>query len=117
MTTSLDCDVAIVGYGPVGQTAASLLGRAGHEVGVFERFGHLYDLPRAVHFDHEIMRVWQSLGIVDEIAGDLLPVYEYQWFGADAEPIMSMRAQTPAPSGWEPNYLFFQPYLEAALYR
>ena len=113
--TKLDYDVAIVGYGPVGQTAAALLGRAGHRVGVFERFGCLYDLPRAIHFDHEIMRVWQALGIVEEIADDLLPVREYRWFGADGEPIMTMRAETPAPSGWEPNYLFFQPYLERAL--
>jgi 2-polyprenyl-6-methoxyphenol hydroxylase-like FAD-dependent oxidoreductase len=115
--TKHDYDVAIVGYGPVGQTAAALLGRAGHRVGVFERFGQLYDLPRAVHFDHEIMRVWQALGIVEEIAGDLLPIREYRWFGADGEPIMTMSAETPAPSGWEPNYLFFQPYLERALDR
>ena len=59
------------------------------------------------------MRVWQALGIVEEIADDLLPIREYRWFGADGEPIMTMRAQAPAPSGWEPNYLFFQPYLEA----
>lgn len=115
--TKLDYDVAIVGYGPVGQTAAALLGRAGHRVGVFERFGCLYDLPRAIHFDHEIMRVWQALGIVEEIGDDLLPVHEYRWFGADGEPIMTMRAETPTPSGWEPNYLFFQPYLERALDR
>lgn len=115
--TLLDYDVAIVGYGPVGQALAALLGRAGHRVGVLERFGQLYDLPRAVHFDHEIMRVWQALGIVEEIADDLLPIYDYRWFGADGEPIMTMRGQTPAPSGWEPNYLFFQPYLEAALDR
>ena len=86
-------------------------------MGVFERFGCLYDLPRAIHFDHEIMRVWQQLGIVDELEHDLLPIHEYRWFGADGEPIMTMRAQSPAPSGWEPNYLFFQPYLEAALDR
>ena len=110
-------DVAIVGYGPVGQTLAALLGRAGHRVAVFERFGRLYDLPRAVHFDHEIMRVWQALGIVEHIAPDLLPVREYRWFGADGEPIMEMRAEAPAPSGWEPGYLCFQPYVEAALDR
>jgi 2-polyprenyl-6-methoxyphenol hydroxylase-like FAD-dependent oxidoreductase len=114
---ALDYDVAIVGYGPVGQTLAALLGRFGHRVGVFERFGTLYDLPRAVHFDDEIMRVWQTLGIVDEIAGDLLPVREYRWFGADGEPIMTMSAPASAPSGWEPSYLCFQPYLEAALDR
>jgi 2-polyprenyl-6-methoxyphenol hydroxylase-like FAD-dependent oxidoreductase len=117
MMDGVDYDVAIVGYGPAGQTAAALLGRAGHRVGVFERFSEPYRLPRAVHFDHEIMRVWQALGIVEEIAKDLLPVHEYRWFGADGEPIMTMHASTPAASGWEPSYLFFQPYLEAALDR
>ena len=33
----IDADVAIVGYGPVGQALAALLGRAGHRVAVFER--------------------------------------------------------------------------------
>ena len=28
-----------------------------------------------------------------------------------------MKAKAPAPSGWDPNYLFFQPHLEAALDR
>jgi 2-polyprenyl-6-methoxyphenol hydroxylase-like FAD-dependent oxidoreductase/catechol 2,3-dioxygenase-like lactoylglutathione lyase family enzyme len=115
--SEIDYDVAIVGYGPVGQTLAALLGRAGHRVVVFERFAELYDRPRAVHFDHEIMRVWQALGIADEIGEDLLAIPEYRWFGADGEPIMTMVPTRPAPSGWEPNYLFFQPYLEAALDR
>ena len=34
----VDVDVAIVGYGPVGQALAALLGRAGHRVAAFERF-------------------------------------------------------------------------------
>jgi 2-polyprenyl-6-methoxyphenol hydroxylase-like FAD-dependent oxidoreductase len=117
-STELDFDVAIVGYGPVGQAAAALLGRAGHRVGVFERHAELYDLPRAVAFDHEIMRIWQSLGIVDELAGDLQPVAEYTWFGSDGAPIVNMEMPPDAnPSGWEAAYLFFQPRLEAALDR
>ena len=43
--SSPDYDVAIVGYGPVGQTAAILMGRLGYRVGVFERWPSLY--PRA----------------------------------------------------------------------
>ena len=34
--TYAPCDVAIVGYGPVGQTLAILLGQRGWRVGVFE---------------------------------------------------------------------------------
>ena len=37
-------DVAIVGYGPVGQTLAALLAARGHSVAVYERFATLYDL-------------------------------------------------------------------------
>lgn len=54
-------DVAIVGFGPVGQMLALLLGRAGHDVIALERWPGSYDLPRAVHFDHEIGRVFQAV--------------------------------------------------------
>jgi 3-(3-hydroxy-phenyl)propionate hydroxylase len=110
-----EVDVAIVGYGPVGQTLAALLGRAGHRVAAFERFNEIYRLPRAVHIDHEIMRLLQALGLADRLAGEMIPLREYHWFGADGEPLMTLTPQRPATSGWEPDYLFFQPELERAL--
>jgi 2-polyprenyl-6-methoxyphenol hydroxylase-like FAD-dependent oxidoreductase len=113
--TEIDTDVLIVGYGPVGQATAALLARQGHRVEVYERFADLYDLPRAVYFDDEIMQVWQALGIVDEL--DVLPVKTYRWFGADGEPILSMAHPELGPSGWEPGYSFYQPALERALDR
>ncbi len=112
-----DTDVAIVGYGPVGQALAALLARAGHRVEVFERFTDIYRLPRAVHLDHEIMRLLQSLGLADELAEEMIPVHDYQWFGADGEPVLRFDGQGLAPSGWEASYMFFQPELEAALDR
>ena len=112
--TTLDADAIVVGYGPVGQTVAALLGREGHRLAVYERVSEIYALPRAIHFDDEIMRIWQQLGIVDEIEGDLMPSHRYTWFGADGEPILEMTAPPFVPSGWEPGYLFFQPQLEAA---
>ncbi|MCY4500221.1 MAG: FAD-dependent monooxygenase, partial [Alphaproteobacteria bacterium] len=54
-------DIAIVGLGPVGATLANLLGRLGLRVDVFERDRTAYALPRAVHFDDEVMRVFQSI--------------------------------------------------------
>lgn len=109
------CDVAVVGYGPVGQAIAALLGRAGHRVAVFEPFAEIYPLPRAVHFDHEIMRICQALGVAEQLGDDIMPLNEYHWFGADGEPIFTMRTPVPSISGWEPDYMFFQPHLEAAL--
>lgn len=114
---SFDVDVAIVGYGPVGQLLAALLGRAGHRVAVFERFNEIYRLPRAVHLDHEIMRLLQSLGLAETLAEQMVPVYEYQWFGADGELLLRFELHGPSPSGWESDYLFFQPELERALER
>ena len=89
---SLDVDVAIVGYGPVGQALAALLGRAGHRVVVFERFQEIYRLPRAVHLDHEIMRLLQSLGLAEVLAEEMVPVHDYQWFGADGELLLRFDA-------------------------
>jgi 2-polyprenyl-6-methoxyphenol hydroxylase-like FAD-dependent oxidoreductase len=114
---AVHADVAIVGYGPVGQTAAALLAQHGHRVAVYERYGDLYRRPRAAHFDDEAMRVWQTIGIVDEIAGDLLPATTYDWFGADGEQILRIEQHAPGPSGWARGYLFYQPDLETALDR
>ncbi len=114
---NLDLDVAIVGYGPVGQALAVLLGRAGHRVGVFERFQEIYRLPRAVHLDHEIMRFLQSLGLAEVLAGEMTPVHDYEWFGADGESLLQFEMQGLGPSGWETDYMFFQPELERALDR
>lgn len=110
-----DADVAIVGFGPVGQALAALLGHAGHRVVAFERFDEIYRLPRAVHVDHEIMRMLQKLQVTDGLADDFVPFRDYHWFGADGEPLMTLQAPVPAASGWEPDYLFFQPILEHAL--
>jgi 2-polyprenyl-6-methoxyphenol hydroxylase-like FAD-dependent oxidoreductase len=110
-----EVDVAIVGYGPVGQALAATLGRAGHRVAAFERFNEIYRLPRAVHIDHEIMRLLQARGLADRIAGEMIPLHEYRWFGADGRELMTLTAQRPSVSGWEPDYLFFQPELERAL--
>jgi len=104
-----------VGYGPVGQTLAALLGRAGHRVVVFERFKEIYRLPRAVHIDHEIMRLLQSLGLSEVLADEMIPVDAYRWFGADGEPLLRFEPRSPAPSGWEGDYMFFQPELERAI--
>jgi 2-polyprenyl-6-methoxyphenol hydroxylase-like FAD-dependent oxidoreductase len=115
--TELVHDVAIVGFGPVGQTLAALLGGYGVDVVVVERFVGPYGLPRAVRFDHEAMRIWQQLGIAEQLQDDAVPVNRYEWFGADGN--LSVRFDFPedGPSGWPWSHCFYQPYLEAALER
>ena len=60
-------DVAIVGFGPSGAVAAALLGQAGLRVCVLDRQHEVYDKPRAIALDHEILRVFQQLGIVEQV--------------------------------------------------
>jgi 2-polyprenyl-6-methoxyphenol hydroxylase-like FAD-dependent oxidoreductase len=111
-----DYDVAIVGFGPVGQALAGLLGQAGHRVGVFERFHGVYPLPRAIRLDGHAMRLFQRLGIAEEVQRDAVPVDRYLWFGADDEVILDLRFDgVTHPSGWNSDYLFYQPHTEAAL--
>jgi 3-(3-hydroxy-phenyl)propionate hydroxylase len=60
-------DIVIVGLGPTGALLANLLGQAGRSVICIERDTDIYYAPKAVHFDDEIMRIFQSAGLADEI--------------------------------------------------
>ena len=60
MSTTDAYDVAVIGYGPTGATAANLLGQLGLKVLVIERDPDVYGRARAISTDEEVMRVWQS---------------------------------------------------------
>ena len=60
--------VLIVGAGPTGITAATLLAQYGLECLVLDRWPGVYPQPRAVHLDDEIYRVVARLRIADEFA-------------------------------------------------
>ncbi len=60
--------VVIVGAGPTGLTAATLLGQYGVECLVLDRWDGVYPQPRAVHLDDEIYRILARLGIASEFA-------------------------------------------------
>lgn len=63
----VDCEVLICGLGPVGQLLALLLGRRGISVIAIDEAPHPHDLPRAAVIDDEVLRIFQSAGIRDEI--------------------------------------------------
>ena len=111
-------DVAIIGAGPVGLTLANLLGRRGLSVRVVEKQPYPYDLPRAIHFDGEVMRVFQATGLADEIlAHTHVGVGMLFKNAADEVLIDWSRAQEIGPMGWYESYRFHQPGLEDALRR
>ena len=116
--TSNDFDVAIVGYGPVGQGLAAMLGQAGWRVGVFERWPELYPLPRACVVDHEIMRVLQSVGVAEPFSQLVVPTSgEYVWLNAQGKTLYHFKYARDGISGWPARNLMYQPDLEAVLDR
>ncbi len=109
------CDVLIVGGGPVGVTLANLLARDGVSVIVVERDTEVYPLPRAAHFDHEIMRLWQSLGLADAARKAARPAAAYEFRNAAGQVLMRYDMPPMAPGGWAASWMFNQPELERAL--
>lgn len=110
-------DVAILGFGPVGALLANLLGLAGLRVGVYERDREIYTLPRAVHFDGEVMRIFQSVGLADRIVAATRTSSKGMHFvNAAGQTLMIRRGiDGPGPHGWANNWYFHQPELEQIL--
>jgi 2-polyprenyl-6-methoxyphenol hydroxylase-like FAD-dependent oxidoreductase len=108
-------DVVVVGYGPVGQVMSALLGRYGHRVAVFERWPRMYAYPRAGHFDHEGMRIFQRAGAAETVEQQTVNLPAYRILGADGDELISIDWDAPNPSGWRSDYVVYQPELEAAL--
>ncbi|HJT91120.1 MAG TPA: bifunctional 3-(3-hydroxy-phenyl)propionate/3-hydroxycinnamic acid hydroxylase [Mycobacterium sp.] len=107
-------DVAIIGYGPTGLALAYWLGRAGHKTVVVDRWPELYSLPRAGHVDGEIMRLFQRMGMGEEIAGNSSVTKVTVVRDCDGEVLTSVPAEE-SDQGWEAHYSLFQPHLERAL--
>lgn len=114
---STDCDVAIVGAGPVGLVLGILLAQLGRSVVVVERWPEPYALPRAVHFDHEVGRILQSCGIGDALRDLIEPAGIYEWRNATGTVLLRFGRHGDGPSGWPASSMFCQPELEALLAR
>src|SRR4051812_48226790 len=107
-------DIAVVGYGPTGLVAASLLGRLGHRVVVCERWPSLYGLPRLTHIDDETARTVQAAGDVDAALRDSSPT-EYLWVNGADERLLTIPAAPSGPMGYPTHISMYQPDVEAAI--
>ena len=110
-------DVAIVGCGPVGALLANLLGQAGLSVDIYDRETGIYDLPRAMHFDGEVMRIFQAAGLAEPIANATRASSRGMHFiDAMGRTLLVRRGiEGPGPHGWAGNWYFHQPTLERVL--
>ncbi len=109
-------DVAVVGFGPSGAVAAALLGQAGFKVWVGDRTAEVYALPRAISLDHEIMRLFQQLGIAHQIEPHTEPFTDSCFHGVQGQLIRRMTVVAPPyPQAWPPSLVFTQPPVEALI--
>jgi len=111
------CDVAITGFGPVGATLANLLGQCGVSVVVLEREFSACQLPRAVHFDDEVMRVFQAIGLADQIESKSRYNPGMRFVDHTGKLLLDWpRPAGKGRNGWHTSYRFHQPDLEKILH-
>ncbi len=117
MSDNNDFDVIIVGLGPVGAMLANLLGRLHLKVLVLEKNKEVHPSPRAIHFDGEVMRIFQNAGLDGKIRKIARPTHKGMHFiGANNKTLLVRKGvKGIGDQGWENNWYFFQPDLEREL--
>jgi 3-(3-hydroxy-phenyl)propionate hydroxylase len=108
--------VVIIGAGPTGLTAATLLGQYGVECLVLDRWESVYPQPRAVHLDDEIYRVLGRLGLAEEFAAISRPCQGLQLIDPKGRVLAEFRRGAERGRHGHPEAnMFDQPELEAIL--
>ncbi|MFJ5780019.1 bifunctional 3-(3-hydroxy-phenyl)propionate/3-hydroxycinnamic acid hydroxylase [Streptomyces sp. NPDC093094] len=107
-------DVAVIGYGPTGVTAANLLGAMGLRVVVLERDAEIFTRARAISTDEEVVRIWQRIGLAERLKQDMLTERPVDFVDADGRTFLSA-APTPRGHGHPPQMFIYQPALEQVL--
>jgi 3-(3-hydroxy-phenyl)propionate hydroxylase len=112
---SFDCDVLVVGLGPTGDTLAALAKLHGLSVIAIDRERAVYPLPRAAVFDHEIMRIFQMVGVSERIAPLCRVPTRYQFLTSKREVLLDFPVEPTGPFGWSETYALHQPAVEQVL--
>jgi 3-(3-hydroxy-phenyl)propionate hydroxylase len=111
-----DCDVLIVGGGPTGVTLGLLLARQDVRTIIVEKEVGIYPLPRAAHIDHEIVRIFQELGLAEAVMAGCRASERYDFLTASGEILMRFDGMDRiGPGGWPAGNMIHQPTIEAAL--
>lgn len=110
-------DVVVIGLGPVGITLCNILGSLGIDVLGVDSREDIYPLPRAIGMDHEVMRVFQNIGIANDLGGVVGEYRDSEYRAADGS--LLRRFVSPPPPhklGWPAYLTFVQPPLEKLLH-
>jgi 3-(3-hydroxy-phenyl)propionate hydroxylase len=99
-----------------GVIAASLLGDRNIRTLAIDRQRDVYDKPRAIAIDHEILRLLDNFGAAERVLPYIAPFPASQHFGARGQLIRRIdMVPEPYPLGYTPSMVFTQPPVETAL--
>jgi 3-(3-hydroxy-phenyl)propionate hydroxylase len=113
---TISAPVVIVGAGPTGITAATLLAQYGIDSLVLDRWSDVYPQPRAVHLDDEIYRLVARLGIADEFAAISRPAHGLRLLDNTMRVLAEFRRDpSRSTNGFPQANMFDQPEFETLL--
>jgi 3-(3-hydroxy-phenyl)propionate hydroxylase len=115
-STEVSVPVLIIGAGPTGITAATLLAQYGIGCLVLDRYAGAYPQPRAVHLDDEVHRIIARLGLSAEFAAISRPAMGLRLLDHDLRLLAQFQRDTvESVHGYPQANMFDQPELEALL--
>ncbi|MFE7171299.1 bifunctional 3-(3-hydroxy-phenyl)propionate/3-hydroxycinnamic acid hydroxylase [Streptomyces sp. NPDC057616] len=108
--------VVVIGAGPTGLTAATLLALHGVPALVLERHRAPYPLPRAVHLDDEVHRILQAVGIDEAFSAISRPARGMRLLDGAHRVLAEFQRDNPrGHHGFPQANMFDQPELEQLL--
>ena len=110
-------DCVIVGFGPVGALLSLFLSKQNLKVAIIDKNKEIYPLPRAIHFDEEIMRIFQMIGLSEKISSIARIGTKGMHFVDDNNNLLMVRkgSERVGDQGWQKSWYFHQPELEKVL--
>ncbi len=109
-----DCDVAVIGAGPTGLMTALKLGQAGVRVCVLEKRAAPFSEPRAIAYDAELLRHFQTTGTYDDINPSMIHDLPVKYFNEKGKLLWAF-GHCPRAFGFPSRGTYYQPALEQGL--